>query len=357
MGDGVCEFPHAKFELRMQAPSAGRIKSNPMKLTLSLKPTMNQPKILISLIAILTLSFAQAQVKLEFAWPDGLQATVTQTKNKTREGTPSRLPSGVSAVFDMKAKKTAEGVVVSQNNFRLDTSALPASFSDVERKQLEIFTQAAMPSFLVSPAGDFQRLEDVSEFRDSLFSIFRKAIPSLASDPKLNELLKQITSDASLNALASADWHQTVGFWAGGTLDVGEYYRTETPSAIPFLPNKTFKMISRFKIVGKVACSRMGQDRDCVEIEMETKPDPAEIASAIEELIKQFAASPARNSTEVIDSIEMTVNTRLVTEPSSLIPHRYSTNKRIVVTTKAGNEKKALSETQDALTTYSYRER
>jgi hypothetical protein len=137
-------------------------------------------------------------------------------------------------------------------------------------------------------------------------------------------------------------------------LDVGEYYRTENQSAIPFFPQKTFKMISRFKIVGKVPCSRMGQDQDCVEIEMETKPDPDEITSAIEALIQQLAASPTQNMAEVIDSIELTVKTRLVTEPSSLIPHHYSTNKRIVVTTRGGAEKKTISAIQDASTIYSY---
>jgi hypothetical protein len=316
---------------------------------------MKHLTILLALTVLMSWSCAQAQIALEFDWPDGLQATVTHTKSKTREGTPSSLPSGVTVVYDIDARKTPEGIVVSQSNVRIDTSALPTAFSDVERKQLQILTQAALPTFLVSPTGKFERLVDAAAFRATLLSAFHQALPSLINDQKLNELLIQMTSDASLSAMASADWAQTVGFWAGGRLDVGEYYETESQSAIPFFPQKSFKMKSRIKVVGKVECSRMGQERGCVEIEMETRPDSDEIASVLEELIQQTSALPTTSSSEVIDSINLIVKTRLVTEPNGLIPHRYSTSKRIQVSGRTGAIRKTVSELQDVSMIYTYR--
>lgn len=317
----------------------------------------NVPSCLVAALLALTSMLAHSQVKLEFAWPDGLQATVAYTKSRIRTGSSAKPASSMATLYDMKASKRQSATVVSHGNVRLDPTSIPPSLTELERKQLELMTKAALPAYVIKQSGDFDRIDDSSAFRTALLASLGQSLPALANDPNLRRMIDQITSEEFLNAAASAEWSQYVGFWVGASLDVGETYTSKYQGTVPLLPSRAIGMTSTFRITGEVACDRGGQAKKCVEIEMRTTPNQSEVAGAIQALIQKVAPQDADRSPEVIDSIDLEQSLLLVTEPDGLVPHRLSTRKKITVTTRTGADTKTASEVQDAVAHYVYRQK
>jgi hypothetical protein len=216
----------------------------------------NLPSCLVAALLVLTSSHAHSQVKLEFAWPDGLQATITYTKSRIRTGASAKPAGSLTTLYDMKASTRQAATVVSHSNVRLDPTSTPPSLTELDRKQLELMTRAALPAYVIKQSGDFDRIDDSSAFRTSLLASLEQSLPALASNPNLREMVDQITSEEFLNAAASAEWSQYIGFWVGATLDVGETYTSKYQGTVPLLPSRAIEMTSTFRITGEVACDR-----------------------------------------------------------------------------------------------------
>ncbi|AMO22545.1 hypothetical protein [Ramlibacter tataouinensis] len=253
----------------------------------------------------------------------------------------------------MKAIKGSAGTVISFTNVRLKPSKASSALSDTD-KQLQLFAQAALPPYVVKESGEFDRLEDAAAFKVAYLRFFKQVLPAMYEVPQLRQLLEQVTSEDFLTAAVGGEWNQNVGFWVDATLDMGETYSSEYEGSVPLLPGRTIKMQSKFRVIKEVPCTRTGQARKCVELEMRTTPDQADMAAAIDSFSRQFAL-PSPGKGEVMESIDVEENIRLVTETDGLIPHQITTYKRVVASIRSGDERKSMSEVQESSVSYTYR--
>lgn len=310
----------------------------------------------LALSALLTWNLAQAQaqtpVTLRFDWPEGLQASVAHTKKKYREEAGTQAPPGVTTRYELKTRRTGQELLIAPGPAQMDAAAL-ASLPAAQRAQLQLLLQAALPSYLVSASGEFVRIEDAAGLKARLLAFMKTTAPTLATSQPLAQIMDQITSEPVLTALASAEWNQTVGTWLDATLDLGDWYTLESQGDFPLVPNTTIKMVSRFRIAGTLKCSRGGQEKTCVEIEMETRPDPADMSAAIQGMLQRFS-DKALPGAALPRALDLLTTLHLVTEPDGLIPHRQTVTKRITVTTGRDDAPKTVTQVEDALSVYTY---
>jgi hypothetical protein len=303
--------------------------------------------------ASLQVCWAAGEIPLQFAWPDGLRATVHQTKSKTKEaGTQGAQTTQVAITYPMAAARNDQGLAVTFGKLAFEDK-LVAAMTPAERAQFETMTQAGLPSVQVSPTGEFLGIHDLERFRSSL----RAAVRPMNSngDANLERVMEQFMSEPVLVALASNDWNLIVGNWAGSKLEPGATYRATSSAPFPLVAGVTITMVSRYSLVRSLPCTRAGITRDCVELEMNTAPDPADMAAAIKGLMKNVAPGAASKVQQLaVKDLEVRTSVRLVTERSTLVPHGYTYSRSLRMTVNADGKEQASAQEEQATVRYSY---
>lgn len=309
---------------------------------------------LLAAIIALTPALAHSQVRLTFAWPDGLQATVTHTKDRVRIGASAAITRSMTTLYDLKALKRPDGLVVSHTNYRLGPTSTPPLLTETERRQVDLSMIASLPTFVIKQSGEFEHIEEVAAYRAALLASLGQSRTTQDNDPNFRQMIDRFVSESFLNMAASTEWNNSVGFWAGATIELGEEYSSEFQGTVPPLFDREIKMLATFRINREVACNRGGQIKKCVEIELRTIADQSELASAVEAFAQTLAPQQVDKAPEVIESMDVEQSLLLLTEPDGLIPHRVSTSKRITIISRVGAGKNTKSEVHDSTAHYAY---
>ncbi|MCG2593977.1 hypothetical protein LZ009_14440 [Ramlibacter sp. XY19] len=315
---------------------------------------MNKLSVLLVLLAANTqASWAADEIPLGFAWPDGLRATVHQVKSKTKDpGTPGAQTTQVAMTYPMTAARNDKGFVVTFGKLAFEDSLL-ASMAPAERVQFETMTQAGLPAMQVSPAGEFLAIHDLPLFRATLRAAMLPLAPK--GDATLDRFMEQFVSEPLLTGLAANDWGLIVGNWAGNQLEPGATYRASYSAALPLVSGPAIKMVARFTLVRSLPCTRGGVARDCVELEMNTVPDAADMARAIQDWMKALASdATAQVRQPEVKDLDLRTSLRLVTERATLIPHNYTYSKFTRMTVNADGKEQVSAQEEKATVRYSY---
>jgi hypothetical protein len=299
-------------------------------------------------------SWAAEEMQLQFAWPDGLRASVHQAKLKTTDpGTPSAQTTELGMTYPMTAARNDQGFVVTFGKLALEDRVV-AGMTPAERTRLETTTQAGLPSVQVSPAGEFLAVHDLPRFRATLRAALLPLMPR-GDNTSLDRLMEQFASEPALAALAANDWALVVGNWAGSRLEAGATYRASYSAPVPLVSGPAIPMIARFTLLRSVPCTRAGITRDCVELEMNTAPDPADLARAIQGWMKGLASdATAQVRPPDVKDLELRTSLRLVTERSTLVPHGYTYSRFLRVTVNADGKERVSSQEEKATVRYTY---
>jgi hypothetical protein len=291
--------------------------------------------------------------KLTFKWPETIRARVDARRYRERDISGKRDTSDVRMSYRMTAARTGEEYVIRFDDFRLGgTNAIaqtPAIAAFAER------LGGFVPSYRVSAAGEFARLESpvtIRAFLDSMLTaLTSKDGPP---PPQLKELMTTMTSDAMLEAKAAEEWNALVGTWIGGELEVGEVYGTEGEEPIPVFQNAVIKFEYEFSAVRRLPCDSIARPtaRDCIELEMMSRPDSAAMRQLVQRVLGAIVADSAGGAAFTDFNVENVVT--LVARPESLLPVHLTVSKEVTGAVREKGTTEKLHQIEVQTRKYSY---
>jgi hypothetical protein len=273
--------------------------------------------------------------KLTFRWPATTRARVDARRYRERHIGAKHDTSDVGLSYRMIAERSGEEYVVRFDDFQLGGPSkamgrAPEVAAFIERMG------GLMPSYRVSAAGEFTRLESPETIRALIDSLLTALTPKDGPPPpQLKQVMSTMTSDAVLSASAAQEWNALVGSWIGGELEVGEVYGTEGEEPIPMFQNAMIKFAYEFSALRRMPCDSIAAPaaRDCVELPMVSKPDTAAMRQFLERFMGTLMPDAAKGIGFADFNVENVVI--LVARPESLLPVHLTVSKEVVSTVRA----------------------
>ena len=305
-------------------------------------------RVLLSLALCLTPAVAFAQgakkptakvdtAKLTFRWPQTVTARVEAQRYRERHNSGRHDTTDARVSYRMTAQRSGEEYVVRFSDFQMHKGARGAGASEAAAFMERL--GAIAPSYRVTAGGEFARLESpetIRKFIDSLFtSLTAKDGPP---PPQLKQFMSSMLSDDVLAASAAQEWNALVGTWIGAELEVGEAYGSEGEEPIPLFQNATVKFEYEFSAVRRLSCDSVAapKARDCIELEMISKPDTAAMRDLLQRVMGTLAPDAAKDMAFTDFGVENVVT--LVARPESLLPVSLVVAKKVTGTVRSGGK-------------------
>jgi hypothetical protein len=295
---------------------------------------------------------AKETVALAFGWPSGLHAKVTFSARTTRTVNGRSDDLNLTGRYDFVTSAADDGLLIRFDNVETDVENAGSGPQAMVKKYMARATSMP-PSYVVSPDGEFMRVEGLETFRDQILEGLDDAFAELpaAAREQLIQAITAVVSREQLEASMASEWGSYVGTWIGAELDQGDLYELSFDQPVPAFGNMEVPMRSTFLFKGRVACTGAEQARRCVELEMRTVIDPEGLAAAVEALMARLPGG--RKAPRIQDMQQETV-VRLISEPETLLPHLMESSTRTVTTMAVGGETQAASRTEQKRFVYTY---
>ncbi|HYG66079.1 MAG TPA: hypothetical protein VD838_00420 [Anaeromyxobacteraceae bacterium] len=261
-------------------------------------------------------------VALRFAWPERLEAQVIQRVTRTRTGQPTRRST---TRFAQLAARDGDRHRISVRDVRFEGDLPIPPGAGVTRADFVAATEAIVQ--LVTAQGELAAIEGTEPVK----ALLQKTLE--ASDVPKAQLERAVAlGDAALRAESQEAWNLAVGFWIGAELELGERYGLENEAELPLLPGTTARYEVEFGVARKVPCAPGEKAARCVEIGLRSVPDPEVMPRITTALVERMAGPEVKIPEAAIQGVEVENELVLVTEPSTLVPHRLVWTKAIRVT-------------------------
>ena len=292
--------------------------------------------------------------KLTFRWPVSMRARVDARRYRERHNGGKHDTSDVRLSYRMTAERSGEEYVVRFDDFQL-AGASGAMARTPEAAAFMERLGALVPSYRVSAAGEFTRLESpvtIRAFIDSMVTTM--ASKDGPPPPQLKQLMSTLTSDAVLTASAAQEWNALVGTWIGAELEVGEVYVTEGEEPIPMFQNANIKFAYEFSALRRMSCDSVVAPtaRDCVELQMVSRPDSAATRQFLERVANTLLPDAAKGLGIADFDVENVVT--LVARPESLLPLHLTVSKEVTGTVRAEGKVEKVHQIDVRTQRYSY---
>lgn len=229
--------------------------------------------------------------------------------------------------YTMSTKQVEEGLLISFTDVVAHPVTGTAPGSETALASVQEFIaklSSNLPSYVIARDGSFLRIDGLSEYQARLKSTMQEMLAVLPNETQA--VLKQsgILNDQSMAAQTvttiTDEWNISVGVWIDATLERGAIYESESTANVPMFGNLPIPIKLQFEFLGRTACNENDSDRGCVELMLRSFPDPEKTGAAIESFLSHFAKQ--RGQDVAIESMDQTMEVRLITEPDSLLPHR-----------------------------------
>jgi hypothetical protein len=238
-------------------------------------------------------------VRLKFAWPDGFQSHVLIAHETRRRGSE---PTGLIARQRMVAEKRGNEIWV----FTRDIAAR-GNMPDLETTMK--INEALVE--VVAPDGKFRRAEGVDQ-----------ALAAMATSADDREKARE-----ALIRSTAWDWELLVGAWSGQELEPEKAQRAKVKGYLPSLPAVGALLDAEYGMEARVPCTDEDTVRRCVQLSYRARLAPEARPATLEHL-RQITASEDK---AVPEDVHAELETLLVTEPETLIPHSMTQREHLRV--------------------------
>lgn len=266
-------------------------------------------------------------VALRFEWPRDLKADVEFEQARTQTG---QAPSGGRVRGKLAVRGRGSGIAARYHGWT-GTGADGAALLRASEK-------------LVIVAGEDGRTVEVEGVAAAAEALGR--IPPF-SDPSPQMQEVRALAPTILEKGVRESWAMLVGFWAGNDLELGQDYESDSVVPVPAVPGATLRLKVDVRAVRRAACPGR-PDRWCVELWMRSRPDPEDAIRLVNALVERVGAAQAGAVGDLTTVTEVT----LLTEPSTLTPHRLEIRKSSGMTAPDGIRK--ISRVDSQTWTYAY---
>lgn len=275
-------------------------------------------------------SLAAQEVQLSFAWPDTLVARVEAEGSRVRNSRDGGMDTVTwNGVYVLRAIRDGQSVHVSRTDVSYESPEYRLSSNPDIARAYRIMhqneTAAAAMEFMIAPykvdlrTGTVE-ITNVEEHRAAL----EEVIEPMFEEEMTAQMWRPMLSTSFLEALypyhAAREWSLLVGLWDGlpvgpqlaGRSDDRELVRVGMGRGAP----EEMDVAVALSAPETASCSdRAGDEPACVRLRRSTEPDA-----------EQYIEAMQRHSSGSVDLESWTVRgeVELVTEPSTLVPHRLT---------------------------------
>ena len=222
----------------------------------------------------------------KFDWPSGAKMKLTVHRTQTTEGGgKTNTWDGTSAMLLTVERQKAGGMVVHSSD--------QASEGNPKAPFPELLARVAtttLPSLVISPAGDLDRIDGVRQILD-LYA--NAAGIDLSKVPPAQMQQIDAAVQKAMHSTASDLWNNMVAFWAGRVAPVGQKITKKNLVPIPALGGGRVTMNLDYQVLGKVPCVAGETKADCVQVELDSHPDATEVHQLLDQQLKQAEAQAA----------------------------------------------------------------
>lgn len=270
-----------------------------------------------------------ATVALRFAWPGGLAADVDYARTRTQTG---RDP--VALRLKGKLAATARG------------GKLAVRYHGWTGAEGEAAALIRAAEKVVVVVGEDGRAEAVEGLAESVAAL--RKLPGFSEDtPQMRKVLE--LAPGSIEKESRELWAVLVGFWTENDLDVGEPYQMDQEVPVPALPGSSVRLKIEARATRWLDCPGPQKGR-CVELTMRSRPDPEDVAKLVTGLMEKLGA-PKQAVQGALGELATVTDATLVTEPTTLVPHRLVLERTADLTGPGGE---TLSRVDEQRWSYAY---
>ncbi len=272
-------------------------------------------------------------VALRFGWPVGLSAwvDVVRTREEGNDTAVHRLS------YRMSAEAHPKGRLIRHGDFTVPgMEAAIAMGGAAALEQMNTLLGTLMPSYVVSAEGEFVGVHDIAPVRAAVDSMIRARAGEMPG-AQAEQMLERLLSPEVLQSQVSEFWNAAVGAWIEGDLEIGSVYEMEAQEPTPLFPDILLPTIYQFAVVGRVACDSGAVEERCVELEMQSYPDPEKLVEFLTRFMRE-AGVAGGDTVPVFEELEMENTVWLVAEPATLIPYELEVAKHVAGTVRVGKE-------------------
>lgn len=263
-----------------------------------------------------------------YAWKPDLEIDVETRRGRIRRHyLPEPQRTGIGIRYRLATAGREDNLHVT---FR-DLATAQDPLAGGERAFVEAVLQFAglIPDFLVSPKGEFLRVENAPAVSSRLKQFISSTVPSLDDSPGLAHALELVSSKQFLEASAANQWEGLVGFWIGADLEIGAIYEAEGIAPHPLIPSEPIAVKVRYGATRRVPCGAGLEAAECIELVMTTEVEGEQLKKIARELADRLGDESERRKIESIEFTLIKEESRLVTEPETLLPHYFEVYKTI----------------------------
>ena len=299
---------------------------------------------------------AAETVDFTFDWPGGIEASVTYRGERVRSPAQGSVTQVVEGSYTLKVSDHPDGTLVQYTDADVDVD-----FGDVpdgpQRKLQELMVKAMSqpPSYIIDPAGDYVRLHGLDELRERLGEMMGVIVAEIPEGvrPQVKRMFDNMLTTEVLETGIVEIWNRDVGFWAGASLELGDWYEIEFTNRVAMLGNIDLPMRNRFRVVERVPCDGNDTGANCVRIESTSVVDDEDVAAAMEEFVARLGAQGS--VTPSIKNLDQETRVILITDPATLRPFSVDASKETTVKMVVGELKQDGSQAERTRMTFAWR--
>jgi hypothetical protein len=270
-----------------------------------------------------------AAVALRFAWPRPLAAEVQYARTRTQTGRPA-----TSLALRGKLAATPRGD---------RTLVRYTGWTGANGPEASLLRATEAVTVVVGQDGRAEKVEG----KDDVVKAARKLPPFDSDSPQARKALELLPASVEKSALE--EWALLVGFWSENDLEIGERYESDSEVAVPAVPGSSVRLRIEVRAIRWLDCPRPERGR-CVELELRSRPDRDDVQKVVGALMDKLGVPKEAVQGALGDLVTATEAT-LVTEPSTLVPHRLAVKRTTDVTGPGGE---AVSRVDEQRWSYAY---
>lgn len=258
-----------------------------------------------------------APVTLRFAWPESLQAQVTESRTVfVGEATPS--PS-ITQRYPFKVETRGE-----------ERWLVPGPVEVTPPEYAKVL--GGVPTLVINPSGDLLRAEVPQATVDATLQVMVAMSDSKVTPEKEAQLREKLQQQ--FTAAAREKWEERVAHWRGLTLSPGRTEKHPTTLKAGTLGGEPLAAEERITVEAGVPCEPEAAEARCLRILRETRPDAKELALRVKDFEARMSEGLPKERRTHVKKVDLHVTRELVTAPDTLLPYRVrdETSDRVDIT-------------------------
>lgn len=270
-------------------------------------------------------------VAFKYAWPDGLKATLTQTRLNSQSANDDSSNATLTVSTDLKLTRAGDKLRVDFGRLQLvDVPGLDQMVPD-QRAMLVVTAGASLPDWLITADGRFAGTQELPAFRNALMEAGKRYANGKFDSEGLRRYIDATVVDGELPESLGHEWASMVSDWIGLSLVPGDTYTGEYQTATALAPDVPVTLQTRLKLTAIGPCTRDGVERRCAEIDSISELDSASAARLVEVLNERMAKEAAADA-KPVTAVSMETKVQLRTEIDTLLPHVFILDRRLRTT-------------------------